>query len=574
MVIERTDGIDDGRITEISGDMIIYYDDIEIVEHSSDISTTESDTTSSVTRSLKISKSVPTIIESRQQPAPPPPPIPARTLKPLHLMNTQQQSPSKTVEQSSQPPTKANRIYELEKATIRKKFDVNTVNNILNRTDYFTGPTATHRHPSARHFVGKLNSEDSSSRNSSIASTKLPPTTMVKSQTLPLQPNLTNGHSSSPSNQALKPPIRSSSTVAINGKQTRSTIADTNALVKQIRNSLSRNSLHDSNLNQPLSISTKDLRTFVSSTYSPSDENTMDDDGIIHIRNEKTTNFDEQTFKRQARLSKSFHNVSEYSSSIDQYPKKETNLPSKSVENNLNRVSQLPIRNSHIPSNFPPIIASTSFSALPQEDNARLLSMKWYTGQVSENSEICYNTPHLDHDDLLYAYISAHSNRETQSLLSRLQASNDIRIHAALDDIRLRVAQFDAVKSAEDVHVFMRYLESRLRDIGSKNMSAPSTARSSQLNGQKPMSNGDLTNGFHRQQSDTISMKSRTSSIGTGLGKDTPPLRQMGRQYQKSSGNLAGGSTNEHPLPPTAPPRRTSQSSVVNQGSRICFCLD
>lgn len=191
--------------------------------------------------------------------------------------------------------------------------------------------------------------------------------------------------------------------------------------------------------------------------------------------------------------------------------------------------------------------------------------MKWYTGQVSENSEICYNTPHLDHDDLLYAYISAHSNRDTQLLLSRLQASNDIRIHAALDDIRLRVAQFDAVKSAEDIHVFMRYLESRLRDINNKNMSISSTTTSSQLNGKRQISNG-----FHRQQSDTISIKSRTSSIG----KDTPTLRQMGRQHRKSSGNLVGGGggdggTNEYQStqhPPTAPPRRASQSSVVNQG--------
>ncbi|CAF4307438.1 unnamed protein product, partial [Rotaria magnacalcarata] len=65
----------------------------------------------------------------------------------------------------------------------------------------------------------------------------------------------------------------------------------------------------------------------------------------------------------------------------------------------------------------------------------------------------------------------AHSSRETQMLLARLQASIDIRIHAALDDVRLRVAQFDASKSPDDIHVFMRYLESRLRDIGSKNLS-------------------------------------------------------------------------------------------------------
>ena len=101
--------------------------------------------------------------------------------------------------------------------------------------------------------------------------------------------------------------------------------------------------------------------------------------------------------------------------------------------------------------------------------------MKWYTGQVSANSEICYNAHNIPADDLLYGYISSHSNRETQLLLARLQASNDIRIHAALDDIRLRVAQFDASKSPEDLHVFMRYLESRLRDISNKNAGSSTT---------------------------------------------------------------------------------------------------
>jgi hypothetical protein len=184
--------------------------------------------------------------------------------------------------------------------------------------------------------------------------------------------------------------------------------------------------------------------------------------------------------------------------------------------------------------------------------------MKWYTGQVSENSEICYNTPHIDNDDLLYGYISAHGNRDTQLLLARLQASNDIRIHAALDDIRLRVAQFDASKSPEDLHVFMRYLESRLRDIKNKTSS-----------GQRRISNGGTTNGNHVQkqqpQPDTVSIKSRTSSTANGASKETPPLRQLGRQHIRSSGNLAGGEgTNGHQQPPP-PPRRTSQSSI-NQG--------
>jgi hypothetical protein len=197
--------------------------------------------------------------------------------------------------------------------------------------------------------------------------------------------------------------------------------------------------------------------------------------------------------------------------------------------------------------------------------------MKWYTGQVSENSEICYNTPHIDNDDLLYGYISAHGNRDTQLLLARLQASNDIRIHAALDDIRLRVAQFDASKSPEDLHVFMRYLESRLRDISNKNSSSSTTTTttttSNHVNGQRRISNGGTTNGYHiqQQQSDSISIKSRTSSIATGAGKDTPPARQLGRQHLRSSGNITGGGgTNGHQ--PVPPPRRGSQSSV-NQGN-------
>ena len=398
MVIERNDSVDDGQIGEISGDMIIYYDDIEIVEHSSNISSTESDTTSSRTKSFKKPQPVQTIIESQ---LPPPPPIPARTLKPLHLLDNQQQSPATPRNQSS---SKINRTYELEKATpIRKKCDVNSVNDMLNRTDYYIGPTVTHRLPSARHFVGKLNSDDTSSRHSSITNANIIPKpssiTMVKSQTLPLQPLVTNGHSKinnySNNNNQLSPtkspfstlPTRSSSSAGTNEKH-RTILADTNALVKQIQNSLSRNSLHDSQVNSPLSISTKDLRTFVSSTYSPTDENTMDDDGIIRSK-QQSSNYDDQAFKRQARLSKSFHNVSEYNC-IDQYPKKENGFtsrtqPSKSVENNLNKVTQNQTRHSQMPLNFPPVVASTSFSALPHsEDHARML--------VRINSDYFYNT--------------------------------------------------------------------------------------------------------------------------------------------------------------------------------------
>jgi hypothetical protein len=167
--------------------------------------------------------------------------------------------------------------------------------------------------------------------------------------------------------------------------------------------------------------------------------------------------------------------------------------------------------------------------------------MKWYTGQVSENSEISYNTFQTNADDLLHGYISTHSNREYQELLARLQASKDTRIHTALDDIRLRVAQFDASKTQEDLHVFMRYLELRLRDINNNNFS------------QKPPTNG-------HQQSDNISVKSRTSSSTTGTSKEPSSSRQLGRQHLRSSGNVGG--TNDHPVPP---PRRTSQSSV-NQG--------
>lgn len=383
MIIERSDSIDDGRITEISGDMVIFYDDIEIVEHSSEISSTESESRSSISKSLPNSRPKQTILESH-----PPPPIPARTLKPLHLLNNQQQSPSTARTQQAIPPStpsKINRTYELEKSNVRRKFDVNTVNDTINRGEYPLLPTVSHRHPSARHFVGKLNSDETSSHNSSTKAPQSPvkPSTMIKSQTLPSQPvATTNGHSTHPipqspnKNSSTTLPVRSASTVGTNGKH-RSTVADTNALVKQIQTSLSRNSLHDSHLQSPLSVSTKDLRTFVSSTYSP-DENTIDDDGVIHSRQGLPTDCDEQAFQRQARLSKSFHNVSEYNSA-DQYPKKENlfnsrTQPSKSVENNLNHVSQTSHRQSQLPINFPSIIPSTSFSALPHsEDHARLL---------------------------------------------------------------------------------------------------------------------------------------------------------------------------------------------------------
>ncbi|CAF4655752.1 unnamed protein product, partial [Rotaria magnacalcarata] len=68
---------------------------------------------------------------------------------------------------------------------------------MINRNDYFMGPIVTHRHPSARHFVGKLNNDDIASRNSALVSSNTaakPSSTMIKSQTLPLQYTHTNGH--------------------------------------------------------------------------------------------------------------------------------------------------------------------------------------------------------------------------------------------------------------------------------------------------------------------------------------------------------------------------------------------
>ena len=378
MVIEHANNINDGHIGEISGDMIIYYDDIEIVEHSSNISSTESDSTSSINQSQTNSKSKKQLIESI------PPPIPARTLKPAHLLNSQ----SQTLSISQNKPTissssKINRTYELEKSTTRKRFDVNSVNTMLNRTDYYVGPTVPYRHPSARHFVGKLNNDDISLRNSNVASTNISAKSLsaiVKSKTLPLQSINANGHvlndmQSTPRKNTFSTlPIRTVSSIDTKEKHS-SVIADTNALVKHIQNSLSHNTLYDSHITSPLSISTRDLRTFVSSTYSPSDENMIDDNGIVHIRQHNHSN---QDFKRQARLSKSFHNVSECSG-IEECSKNKNNLtsrtqPSKSVENNLNHQSQNQSRNSQMFLHFPPITASTSFSTLSSsEDNPRML---------------------------------------------------------------------------------------------------------------------------------------------------------------------------------------------------------
>jgi hypothetical protein len=448
MIIEQDGNEEEEEINHetTDGDMVIFYDDIEIVEHLASSGSSESDSSSS---------------HHYSKPKNRPPPVPARTLKPSHLVNnnSHRQSPSTT-----------NKTYELEKNLIRKKFDVNSVNDMLNRTEQNLGPSVTHRHPSARHFVGKLNSDDSP---------------------------VINGHQriSTQNSSATLP--------------TRSLIAETNVLVKQIQNSLSRNSLHDPQSN--LSTSNRDLRAFVSTTYSPSNE----------IENNETNNSNDQTFKRHARLSKSFHNVSEYKST-DQFPKKEIQTqPSKSVENNLD---QIPPKQ---PLNLTSLVSSTSFSALPNpDDNARMLSMKWYTGQVSENSEICYNAHHVHPDDLLHGYISTHSNRETQELLDRLQRSNDARIHAALDDIRSRVAQFDASKTRDDIHVFMRYLESRLRDLNNHKSSTKS-------NGHQPSTDVNA------------------------------PTRQLGRQALRSSGSNGDGQQ------PVILPRQTNQSSANQENPAV-----
>lgn len=167
--------------------------------------------------------------------------------------------------------------------------------------------------------------------------------------------------------------------------------------------------------------------------------------------------------------------------------------------------------------------------------------MKWFTGQVSDNSEIWSNPPSNDHQDLLSGYISAHGNADVQSLFTRLQKSNDIRVHAALDDIRLRVTQFDASKSSQDLNMFMRYLESRLRDLAQKT--------------------------FARENSETVSIKSRTSSTVNVAQRETPNTlpRQYGRKHHGSSGNISGASATNGHQAPTAAPRKSSQSNH-NQG--------
>lgn len=182
--------------------------------------------------------------------------------------------------------------------------------------------------------------------------------------------------------------------------------------------------------------------------------------------------------------------------------------------------------------------------------------MKWYTGQVSENSEICYHQGQNQGADLLAGYINKHGGREIKELFSRLNSMKETRIQAALDDIRSRVALFDSSKSVEDLHVFMRYLESRLRDLTNKNLSLTGPS-------QRRISNVTPMNGYDtpRVDPDFGSNKSRTNSGTTSLP------RQYGRQHHRSSGNLERGeSINGHP--PQTLPRRISQTSQ-NQGETL-----
>ena len=349
MVIEGED--DHLPVNDADGDMVIFYDDIEIVEHSmgscssSDSDSASSSTTkSSSSSSDHYSKPVNTSINQQQQA--PAPPVPARTSKPSRLVDNNHQQ-----QQQSSSSGTTNKTYELERNFFRKKFDVNSVNDMFSRTDRNFNSTLTHRLPSARHFAGKINPDDTP------------------------QPT-TNGHRPSP--------VKPSQTIL----PTRSIIADTNALVKQIQNSLSRNSLRDGqNNSDSLSTSTKDLRTFVSTSYSPTDQNVIDDNGIVRIR-QKSNNPNDQNFKRQARLSKSFHNVSEYKAT-DQYPKKDLHTqPSKSVENNLDQVPPRQPKQNHPTLNLTSLVTSTSFSALSNsDDNARMLVREFL--RKSKHTQYC-----------------------------------------------------------------------------------------------------------------------------------------------------------------------------------------
>ena len=338
LIIEQANP--NAQIEEINGDMIIFYDDIEIVEHSSRSYSSECDSSSSASEEDEGS-------DHYSKPRHSAPPIPARTLKPSHLVN-----------HSAGNPT-----YDVEKPFAKKKFDINSVNDMLNRSEMPLAASNPHRLPSARHFVGKLNTEDFTN---------------------------SNGHQRVPGQ--------------------RSAVADTSALVKQIQSSLSRTSLHEKPSSANLSTSSKDLRTFVSNTYSPSTDEPIDQQQ------------EDSTFKRQARLSKSYHNVSEYPSNP-----KPKNLPSKSVENHLDQV----IRAQPIAMKLPSVVAATSSI----EENPRMM--------VSEADRLVCSF-HSSFDRLVDEMVHRSSKREFGDFL-RENASAHGRSSARL---RLHPRQFRTANAA------------------------------------------------------------------------------------------------------------------------------
>ena len=154
--------------------------------------------------------------------------------------------------------------------------------------------------------------------------------------------------------------------------------------------------------------------------------------------------------------------------------------------------------------------------------------MKWYTGHVSENSEISYEKSHLHTGDLLHGYISTHGNEECQAILARLQQSNDSRVQTALDDIRSRVVEFDASKTQNDLPGFMGYLERRLRGIN-VTKTPPATGVNQQSNGKRSIPNPRTVE--DNPQVDAVSIKSRTSSETNKETSSSSSSRQLGRQH-------------------------------------------
>ncbi|CAF0889965.1 unnamed protein product, partial [Didymodactylos carnosus] len=617
VILEKEGDDDDDNdvdIEMIEGDMVLYYDDIEIVEHSPISSTSASSSEDVIPQ--------------------PPPPVPARTLKPMRLLNdvndetrivSQRKAsietdidnyiesrnitnnltyghiqsnnvieviPSKTTKTSIRivDETKIPPLPPRRSSSDLRKFGVNMVNDLLNRTDYkkdfyVTSIQPYPRIPSSRHYCGKINENynNSSSRTSSGSSGAAVETSRnLKKQVLPLEPiiksrtlpatigdqqvnntaniidRLSTQLSQSPTSSRLPPkspfatlPSRTTNPhPSIKQQQVTRQTLSTNALTKQIQNAVSKSSLYGSQTVNNLSTSTKELRDYVSDTYTPDESNIIDDNEIVHVRNDGS----DQLFKRQQRLSRSFHNVSDYH---DAHTTR--TLPSKSYEDNLDHVADrlpLPQQHSQLKTTLSqsrlsptvPLVPSTS----TQEDNARMLSMKWYTGQVSENSEICYMNK--NNDDLLKGYITAHGTREMNNLFDKLHNSTDVRIQAALDDIRLRVVQFDQSKSQNDLQAFMLYLESRLKDL-------------SRISVIPRDINGD-DNRAKRTQSQT---SLRTSSSNENIidnnqsnsnEKNKQPSRQLGRQQMRPTTN--GHSNTQKRRPSTNRDKEEDLDNVLN----------